>query len=726
MKSREENRDDQEEDRKRKTPEEWENALKAALDIDYSYRLAKRMEEPKSNPVLGFRTAGSKAERETGELLFQEMKKLGLSDVHRDKVAVDSWEFHHAVMYYRDRKGTEHEFQLGAYQTNFTTDGSETFSLIYLGKGTALDYRNVDVKGKLVLVDINQRDEWWINFPVYQAHLKGAAALIAVQEQGYGEIHDTALNAQDIAGPAEAAAFSISRADAAVLKADMKAGMKADMNAEERSGTAEAEGSGAAEGLGGTEITVRFDASSRVVRDRESFNIVGTIPGQDPDSMILLSAHYDSYFSGFQDDNAAVAMMLGIAGAFLKTGYRPFHTLVFCAMAAEEWGVVDSKYDWSSGAYEQVFSARPEWQGRVIADLNFELPAHAHGRRDAVRCTYEYEDFVRTFLKHIEVDPEAYPEGVEVLCPIQTWSDDFSMAIAGIPSMVNDFSAGEFMETHYHSQFDNENFYQEPVYRFHLELYSCLLLALDRLAVVPLNFERLFEAAAASLDCDICRRAGGDEKRFLRAMEKARKTGNSLYKEICRLNESRGEIPDEGNENGELNSRLLHMFRKEQDYFVRLNWHDEVLFPQEAVQNNLRAIYSALECLERGEGENALNEIYGIDNNRYAFLFDEEVFRHFTEYVLNQPADRLKWGAGRIVHHENLFWLVDRLKKKNSQGSRDFEEEKQILLAVAESQENCYRDDIKYMIASAEKLESAMGECLKALSGNDTEKEEVQ
>ena len=93
--------------------------------------------------------------------------------------------------------------------------------MVYLGRGTAEQYENIDVTGKLVLIDINQREEWWINFPVYQAHLKGAAALIAVQDNGYGEIHNTALNAQDIAGPKEAAAFSISQADAAVLKADL-------------------------------------------------------------------------------------------------------------------------------------------------------------------------------------------------------------------------------------------------------------------------------------------------------------------------------------------------------------------------------------------------------------------------------------------------------------------------------------------------------------------------
>lgn len=47
--------------------------------------------------------------------------------------------------------------------------------------------------------------------PVYQAYLRGAAALIAVQANGYGEIAESALNAQDIAGPDFAPAFSCLR-----------------------------------------------------------------------------------------------------------------------------------------------------------------------------------------------------------------------------------------------------------------------------------------------------------------------------------------------------------------------------------------------------------------------------------------------------------------------------------------------------------------------------------
>ena len=66
------------------------------------------------------------------------------------------------------------------------------------------------------------------------------------------------------------------------------------------------------------------------------------------------------------------------------------------------------------------------------------------------------------------------------------------------------------METHYHSQFDNDEFYDEAVYRFHHELYGLLLLELDAQAVVPLNFD--LREAAKSLDVITARkREPGDE-----------------------------------------------------------------------------------------------------------------------------------------------------------------------------------------------------------------------
>ena len=199
-----------------------EDSCISCIDTDWSYQLARRMEKEKTNPVLGYRTAGSAAETATGDMLYREMKAIGLTDVTRDTFSLDGWEFEKAVLKFTDDSGQEHTFQMGGYQTNFETDGFEDYELVYLGKGTAADYEGINVKGKLVMVEINQRDEWWISFPVYQAYLRGAAALIAVQANGYGEIAESALNAQDIAGPDFAPAFSLSQADARILKRSLR------------------------------------------------------------------------------------------------------------------------------------------------------------------------------------------------------------------------------------------------------------------------------------------------------------------------------------------------------------------------------------------------------------------------------------------------------------------------------------------------------------------------
>ena len=70
---------------------EQEQKYLEAVDVSYSYGLAKAMERIKSNPVLGFRTAGSRAEYETGEMLRQEMERIGLEDIHKDRLCLDGY-----------------------------------------------------------------------------------------------------------------------------------------------------------------------------------------------------------------------------------------------------------------------------------------------------------------------------------------------------------------------------------------------------------------------------------------------------------------------------------------------------------------------------------------------------------------------------------------------------------------------------------------------------------
>lgn len=661
------------------------------LDISYSYHLAKRMEKHRTNEELGYRTAGSKAELATGEMLEQEMHTIGFPIIHKDAITVDAWEFERAKMTFLNEKGEEETIQLGAYQTNFVTDGPECYSVVYAGRGTLQDYEGMDVTGKLVLVDINQRDEWWINYPVYQAHLKGAAAVIAVQCGGYGEVDAKALNAQDIAGPEDAPAFSISREDAALLR-ELLDGEK--------------------------EATVWLKADSRVKRDCTTYNISGCIPGKHPERMVLLSAHYDSYFSGFQDDNTAVAMMFGIAKTLIESGFKPNNTIVFCAMAAEEWGVVDSNFDWSTGAYEQIFTAHPEWVGKVIADLNFELPALAHGTRARIRCCYEYVHYIKEYLDGLPELTKAYPEMTSVTAPIETWSDDFSMAIAGIPSMVNDFTGGSFMETHYHSQFDNDDFYDEAVYRLHHELFTLLILALDETAVVPLDFTPVLErilAGGSEITAKVeetQEQIAAITKKLIQVTEEAQEKAKQSYEETAAINTRYHALLAEGNmqeaeqlfaENREREKQLLVKFKQEQDHFVRIDWYGEVFFPHEILWKNIGLLQDSVNALEQSDVDKALEKIYQVDNNAYAFMFDEYVYRHFTDYVFNQPKDRLKWGYGRLLGHEDLYHVVKCLLKKRKEADTDYREELHYL-------KECYKKQTRRLCETLKEISQTVKE----------------
>ena len=664
-----------------------ENAQQAYLehvDIGYSYDLALGLEDIRSNDALGYRTAGSQAELDTGDMLKAQMEAIGLQNVTKDAFTLDTWTFEKAELTFTDSTGNPYTAQLGGYQAQFVTDGAESFTIIDGGQGTEADLCELDIAGKLVLIDINQRENWWINYPAYEASLRGAAAVIAVQDGGYAEVSDDALNAQDICGPADAPAFSMSRTDANALRAAMGEN---------------------------NEITVTLDAVSRVGFDGTSYNIVGMIPGADPDAMILMSAHYDSYFAGFQDDNAAIALMFGIAKGIIDSGYQPEKTLVFCAMAAEEWGVSDTRYDWSTGAYNQIFRVHPEWVGKVIADINFELPAMNEGDTDQIRTSYELKTFVEDFRETVPAVEGVFPQGIEVIVPTQTWSDDFSLSIAGVPSSVTALRGG-FAQTHYHSQFDNRDTYSEEAFLFHHNLYGMLMLAYDRCAVSPLDFSTRLEALREAMDDTVL--TAEQVSALSGALTDAEKAASDAWTAVSDINSRYREALDNGDtaaadallqQSREMNAAVLAAFKFAEDAFVRLTWEDVSIFPHEHSQNNLIALNAAVEALEAGDSAAAVDEyLYAVDNNWYAYDWSRETFDHFTNYVLNQSADRLMWGAGRVQGHEDLFDVIRSLLGKYGDTAADYTEELARLEAAIETQTAMLAQQVDHEVQSLAEL----------------------
>lgn len=639
------------------------------VDPKYGYDLANYLAQFRTNEKLGYRPAGSDAEHQAGQFLAEEMKRIGLSQVTSDEFSVDSWDFDHAEMTFTDKEGKEIQAVLGAYQINFDTQGPKEFEIVYLNKGTASDYEGQDVNGKLVLVDINQMEEWWVTYPAYEAKLHRAAGVIVLQEAGMAEVSDEALNANDICGPTDAPVFSMSMRDGNALKEILVANNNS--------------------------VKVTFDAKSEVTLGGKAYNISGRIEGKDKDAYILYSAHYDTYFDGFQDDSAAIGLMMGIAKAMVESGYQPEKTIIFNALAAEEWGVSDSRYDWSTGAYNQIFKIHPEWQGKAVANINFELPAMSHNPSDQIGAVYEFETFLNEFAKTAPAPKDLFPEGVKILTPNTTWADDWSFSIAGVPSIRNRFES-DYLNTHYHTQFDNKETYNEAAYRQHHDLYGSLGIQLDRQAVVPIDLTTPIIKMKETINQEGFDLAGVDSKALMEEIDGILPVLEGLKQEVFAINKDYGlalEADDTAKAaeiyqaSRALNDKVLKAYRMIQDKFVRLTWEDVQAYPHELVTNNLVNLQRAQAALENNEGQVALDEyLWQIDSNWYAYDFSKETYQHFTDYVVNQSEDRLMWGAGRIVSFVDLYDLVKSVQAKAEDSKADYQEDIKVLDQASQAQ----------------------------------------
>jgi hypothetical protein len=101
----------------------------------------------------------------------------------------------------------------------------------------------------------------------------------------------------------------------------------------------------------GARVKYRVDAS--LINNYLSQNVIGYLPGKaEPDSFIIISAHYDhlgrigknTYFPGANDNASGTAMLLELAQYYSQPQNQPEHSMVFIAFGAEEAGLIGSRY----------------------------------------------------------------------------------------------------------------------------------------------------------------------------------------------------------------------------------------------------------------------------------------------------------------------------------------------------------------------------------------------
>lgn len=660
-------------------PEAAYESFLNAVSPDYAYDIAYELTTNPDffNSELGGRTAGSDAEHAAADYLVQTMEEIGLSDVEKVAADCDRWQFNGASF---TVDGVS--YPVYSYATASTPAEGITAEVVYVGKGTMWDYEGLDVTGKIVLIDIDQRNDWWITYPMLEAQHQGAAAILAANVGGFSQIADDALNCQDICGPTAIPTLSIGLSDSQEIQEKLAAGP----------------------------VTATLVVDNEVnVGEGTTYNIMGRIPGKSSDHQILVGGHYDVHFKGFQDDNCAVGLVLAMAKAMIDSGYQPENDLVFCLHGAEEWGSSYTQYDWTVGAWEMINRVHPDWVGKTLAFLNFELPAYEFDTYTSSYSAPEMYAMLDYFVNEYPYSPE--PEGCfedGVLTEgyqTYTYSDDFSYYAAGVPSTVNGFLLQKDMETVfpfyeeiYHSQYDTPETYNEAVMNFNIRYYGALAMYIDQTPALYLDFTAQYDRILASLDEELLTRVGVDMDAYHTALESLKETAQAMSEEICSVNEAYAEarnaqdtakMEELWNRGRELTAQNLTAFAYAQKHLLGL-MYERPIVPHEAPQENITLCENIISCLEEGQVATAVDEYAWTVNNVlewYAMYFSPEVIAIQDDMLWGESnADNLYWGTGKSFAKADVDQATRNLYVRYEEEGGDFSQEIAVYQKAVEAQ----------------------------------------
>jgi Zn-dependent M28 family amino/carboxypeptidase len=313
------------------------------------------------------------------------------------------------------------------------------------------DYKGVDVKGKVVLVIVNEPPSkdpkffkaeamtyygrWTYKFE--EAARKGAIGVLIIHRTdlasyGWPVVKSSWSNEQvylaDDKDPKLESAAWIQLDVARRLFA--ASGLKLD-DMIEAAGTRK---------FKARELPVRLEAHVlSKVRKFASYNVLGLLPGTDagaPTQAVVYSAHYDhlgidpgmsgdNIYNGAVDNGTGCGILIELARAFARSAEKPPHPVLFVSVTAEEKGLLGSNY---LGKHLPIPAAN------VALDLNFDaIPPNGIPQSvnvtGAERTTFYpvVEKTAQAFGYEIQADPE--PGAGHYYR-----SDHFSLARAGVPA----------------------------------------------------------------------------------------------------------------------------------------------------------------------------------------------------------------------------------------------------------------------------------------------------